>query len=492
MKAKLSEIDKHSKMCFHGKVIPNIPIVPPCCCGHIKLCRGECQPMKPCCKQPKMNNAPPNSESTRSLVESSHNQLRQSVCIKSRTSNPSQYSACYVGKENEINSIKLHDKIHFTQDNFRNLQDVNRELRRQIKEITQQKIHLRQKLDHTDKQLNILLGKATNIEKIDHSKIQELITYIESQRDIYKNSVERLLNKLDPNRVSQLAHDIESTASDCNTGRQYYVKKQPKAILKSNSNILRKNPNNHSYGQTMRNPLQNNAVLDQLPCADTHQGNKDSEVIETSINSSQKQVGSNDELIGDEIDQKTKENVDNILEEIIRGNNNCAQKPNEELANANKKILLLETQIEKLSTRLNEIEGEAVRRTIGGNDNLVNHEPQSCCEENNRLSKEIASLRQEIEELRLHDSLRLNKNKQYISEIRDSTDTTIEGLQRDIRSFQKELESLRSQLKIKESHLHGISKEKDALQNHLDEKTTQLEDLKCKYREEKSQLVSSV
>jgi predicted nucleic acid-binding Zn-ribbon protein len=68
------------------------------------------------------------------------------------------------------------------------------------------------------------------------------------------------------------------------------------------------------------------------------------------------------------------------------------------------------------------------------------------------------------------------------------TDTTIEGLQRDIRLFQKEMESLRSQLQTKDSHLHGISREKDALQNQLDEKTTQLEDLKSKYREEKYQL----
>ena len=241
MKAKLSEIDKHSKMCFHGKVIPINPIAPPCCCGHIKLCRGECEPIKPCCKQPEKNNASPNFESTRSMVELSHNHLRQSVCIKSRTNKPSQCSAYYGGKENEVNSDKLHE-VHFTQENFRNLQEVNRELRRQVKEITQQKIHLRHKLDHTDKQLNILIGKATNSEKIDRSKIQELITYIESQRDIYKNSVERLLNKLDPNRVSKLARDIESTTSDCNIDRQYYVKKPPKAILKSNSNNIRKYP----------------------------------------------------------------------------------------------------------------------------------------------------------------------------------------------------------------------------------------------------------
>ena len=124
-------------------------------------------------------------------------------------------------------------------------------------------------------------------------------------------------------------------------------------------------------------------------------------------------------------------------------------------------------------------------------NDVISHEHKTkYSDENSKLHKEISSLQHQVEEFKLRDSLQLQRNKQYISDIRDSTDTTIEGLQRDIRAFQNEVKKLKNQIEIKESHLHGISREKDALQNQLDEKTTQLEDLKSKFRQEKSQLVS--
>ena len=124
-------------------------------------------------------------------------------------------------------------------------------------------------------------------------------------------------------------------------------------------------------------------------------------------------------------------------------------------------------------------------------NNVISQEHKTkYSEENSKLLKEISSLQHQVEEFQLRDSPQLQRNKQYISDIRDSTDTTIERLQQDIRAFQNEVKKLKNQIEIKESHLYGISREKDALQNQLDEKTTQLEDLKSKSRQEKSQLVS--
>ena len=82
MKAQLAEIDKHSNTCFHGKAIPPIPIHPSCCCGHVSVCQGECNPMTSCCKHSIVYDHIPAKDGIRSMIESSHAQLRQSACIK--------------------------------------------------------------------------------------------------------------------------------------------------------------------------------------------------------------------------------------------------------------------------------------------------------------------------------------------------------------------------------------------------------------------------
>lgn len=477
MKAKLAEIEKHSKTCFHGKVIPFNYNVPPCCCGHIKSCRGECDPVRQCCKQQNSETGPPYSENTRSMVEASHKLLRQSVCIKSRPNKLSQNYKCHAEKENDIANATLNEEAYSTQDDLRNLQGTNRELRRQIKELSQQKIDLKQKLDHTEKQLDILLSNTTKNEKIDHSKIQELIMYIESQRDVYRNSVEHLLNKLDPNRLSNMAHEVERTTGAYSAENQLHVKRPSKVILKNNPNHLKKYPSNKSYCRSIEKSSQSATNGRTSPLAEICQ-DKNSEILELPSNLP---YSPKDNEV--EVDQKTKENVDNILDEILRGNNNSTE-ISKKLEKANEKIAHLETEINQLTTKLNEMERESVNAVIS------QEHKTNLSEENSKLHKEISSLQHQVEEFQLRDSLQLQRNKQYISDIRDSTDTTIEGLQRDIRAFQNEVKKLKNQIEIKESHLYGISREKDALQNQLDEKTTQLEDLKSKSRQEKSQLVS--
>ena len=475
MKAKLAEIDKHSRMCFHGKVIPMNHNSPQCCCGHIKECHGECEPVRKCCKRPNVGATLNHFDSTRSMVQASHNQLRQSVCIQSRVNTSSQPSKCYLDNENESNHDKLHEEAHSTKDMLRKLQETNHELKRQIQEITQQKVNLKQKLDYTQKQFDILLSNTTKSEKIDHSKIQELIVYIESQRDIYRNSVEQLLNKLDPQRISKLAHEIDNTEGISDSNNQFLLKKPAKVILKSKTKH-RQLPSNISYSQSMPKSSKDNDKLD-TPQDEIFQEKEDSEVM--------MKYSPKLKFYEGDVDQRTKDRADSILEEILRGNNNSTDVSNDKLEKANCKIANLEEEIQELSAKL-----EKVRRESIDNVERQNHDQSSCCKENSRLNKEIVDLRQHIEEVKLRDSLQLQKNKQYISDIRDSTDDTIEGLQQNLRLFQNEINTLKSQLQTKESHLHSISREKDYLQNQLDDKTTQLEDLKSKYRNEKSQLVS--
>ena len=100
----------------------------------------------------------------------------------------------------------------------------------------------------------------------------------------------------------------------------------------------------------------------------------------------------------------------------------------------------------------------------------------------------MSNLQRKLEDLQLHESVRQHKSKQQIMDLRDSTDNTLEGFQRDLRCYQTEVNNLKSELAIKESHLMAISRDKDALQNQLDEKTIQHEDLKSKFRDIRSQL----
>lgn len=99
MKASLAEIDQHSRICFHGKVIPPVAHPPPCCCGHAAACRGECTLVTPCCQQHTEKSSQPlescrGSENIRSMVETSHAQLRQNVCIASRPSKVNYHETC--------------------------------------------------------------------------------------------------------------------------------------------------------------------------------------------------------------------------------------------------------------------------------------------------------------------------------------------------------------------------------------------------------------
>ena len=157
---------------------------------------------------------------------------------------------------------------------------------------------------------------------------------------------------------------------------------------------------------------------------------------------------------------------------------------------AKAKITELENQIEKLSASFSkklQLKDKELEGSMTQNDMHSKWQ-----EEKQTLDDVIVRLQNEIDELKLHDSLRQNKSRQQISDIRDTTDNTLEAFQKDLHTYQNEIDRLKSDVSLKEKHLHEISKEKDALQNQLDEKTIQHEDLKSKYRNERSQLVGII
>ena len=506
MKSRLAEIDKHSTMCFHGKAIPPIPVVNPCCCGHGILCKGECNPIKACCKKSALDNCAQNQGSIRSMVESSHAQLRQSVCIKSKPSRLNYHAGCYSDEDKENKKVqeKIHSDMQVTKENFRHIQEVNSELKRQIRELNRQKVNLKEKVEYVEKQLNILIAKSVINEGGQPSKIQELISYIEAQRDMYKTSVERLLNKLDPERTSKLAHDIENCNRIEVSNPQPRSKTSPKAVLKSNKSSFRQQPSNTIYSKSMEqhaNYIPNDKTLQEsnnhAPIEEDKVQTKPEKVLNhvdvamRPVEDKRHISPSKQEYINDKENSTSNENIDDILEDIIRGN--CKQSINKiELTKLTARVCELEAEIQNLSSKLLEKERALKEHEENTNEGEKANEHNICCEENQRLKNEVLILQQEVDEMKFQESLRQQKSRQHISDLRDTTDDALAGFQRDLRSYQTEIENLKSELSIKESHLRAISREKDTLQNQLDEKTIQHEDLKSRYRTDRTQMVGSL
>ena len=85
-----------------------------------------------------------------------------------------------------------HSHIHELQEELRKTLDDKRELSRRVNELIKIKKNLKDKIGQMEKQQEILL-KNTN-----GHKVSELMGYVDKQRNIYRNNVQQLLNKLDP------------------------------------------------------------------------------------------------------------------------------------------------------------------------------------------------------------------------------------------------------------------------------------------------------
>ena len=83
-------------------------------------------------------------------------------------------------------------QIHELQNELRKSFDDNQELSRRVGELTKIRDNLKSKVASLEKQQEILL-KNTNGEKV-----SEILGFVEKQRNVYRNNIQQLLNKLDP------------------------------------------------------------------------------------------------------------------------------------------------------------------------------------------------------------------------------------------------------------------------------------------------------
>ena len=86
--------------------------------------------------------------------------------------------------------------------------DDKRELSRRVNELVKIRKNLNDKISQMEKQQEILL-KNTN-----GHKVSELMGYVDKQRNIYRNNIQQLLNKLDPDGRTLEELDKNQFAAD--------------------------------------------------------------------------------------------------------------------------------------------------------------------------------------------------------------------------------------------------------------------------------------
>ena len=91
------------------------------------------------------------------------------------------------------------------QEELRKSLEEKRELSRRVNELTKIRQNLKDKIGQMEKHQEIL------VKNTDGKKVSELMGYVDKQRNIYRNSVKQLLNKLDPDKKTLEEFEREYT-----------------------------------------------------------------------------------------------------------------------------------------------------------------------------------------------------------------------------------------------------------------------------------------
>ncbi len=346
---------------------------------------------------------------------------------------------------------KLHDYLHkegeWTATELASLQrdlkataEENTELKRRIRDLNQIRSNLKSKVEELTKQQAILLQSGTP----DHDQVQELISHIERQRDIYKTNVERLIGKLDP--------DGTRLEKSLNGSSDVSVVESPALADKSSKRITIKSKKTDNNVQVLKD-IQNQSrkMLRELQREGKKQGlhrfspatKSTAEIseVEGSYHASQYEntlihtppVRDRDTSSGTDNARVSKEHVD--------------------------RILLLEKEVKSMQETLSQL-----RREKQEAEEVLQREVE-------KFSVEKASLMEEIELLR--SGQREAARRQGAAE---KFPSSLSELKRRLAEQDAAMSDLETQVKTKQKHLLQMSDEKDKMQSLLDDKTVELVD----------------
>ena len=137
--------------------------------------------------------------------------------------------------------VQIQDQVDDLKTKLEASEQENYSLKNRISELNRLRNEQRGKIEELSNQQNILLRKESS--PGEHARVQELIGYIEKQRDIYKNNVEELLGKLGTSKVTRARSDsTDSTSSSVKEVRRETVTTSSKRVtIKSRPQSLERN-----------------------------------------------------------------------------------------------------------------------------------------------------------------------------------------------------------------------------------------------------------
>jgi uncharacterized coiled-coil protein SlyX len=320
------------------------------------------------------------------------------------------------------------------------------QLKQRIAKLTEIRVNQKEKIDDLLKRQQILLQSGTS----EHTKVQEMVGYIEQQRDLYKNSVEKLLGKLGSSNQSNLSKTL---------------------ISKNAANISR---NTNNSGLNALKEIQKNSrklvdSFDNSPERSYHPSpyrNTSSSEIENLKS----------ELASLKREKFNAEHANDHLNELENLKSELASLKRERMNYENRNFS--SSEIENLKREL-----EALRRDKMTNEEMLETSEQKLREQisglkeqNMKFRLEIASLKEK--NMKLGDDIALQALQNAASEdVTDSRDAkALSRLGERLATQERLISDLESQLTEKQSHLQTLSDDKDRLVDQLDTKTRQLDE----------------
>ena len=358
-------------------------------------------------------------EDIRSAVELSHLQMHNK-CLKNQVE--------HLAREGSRSTDCLLEEYDLARAELKKALGENAALKRRMQDLNCVKNRLKTEVEELKRQQSILIQSGSSE---DYGKIKELIGYIEHQRNVYKDSVERLIGKLDPDgsRAEKSLVEVEKESES-----------QPKGNVRS-AQIL-KDIQNQS-----RRILQQSESPRAAPSGSAR--DETTELEENSYHPSQYRRNS------------SAARVSQLLE---TSSGVAASKSNEEAAAQRERverILTLEREIARVKEALTILmreKAEAETRLRAEAD----AEADALQVENARLRETAGALRERLAAAERSESAK----EKYPSSLTE--------LKRQLEEKAAQVCSLEATMADKHLHLQRMSDDKDRMQNMLDGKTVEL------------------
>ena len=357
-------------------------------------------------------------EDIRSAVELSHLQMHNK-CLKNQVE--------HLAREGSRSTDCLLEEYDLVHAELKKALGENASLKRRMQDLNCVKNRLKSEVEELKRQHSILIKSGSSD---DYGKVKELIGYIEHQRNVYKDSVERLIGRLDPDGSRAEKSLTEAGAKN---------ESHPKG--KTTSAQVLKDIQNQS-----RRILQQSESPKAAPSGSTR--DETTELEENSYHPS-------------EYRNTSAARVSQLLETSSGIAASESNKEAEAQRERVERILTLEREIEKVKGALADL-----RREKAEAETRLRAEADALQAENARLRETTSALRERLAAAERSESAK----EKYPSSLTE--------LKRQLEEKAAQVCGLEATLADKHLHLQRMSDDKDRMQSMLDGKTLELVEVK--------------